>query len=278
MLTIVATESMQNWLQNNLSKYERPSSNQHVKKEYQANTAKGEKFIIKLYNTGTLTIEGNINERIYQSLILNSGEVNYVGCDEVGVGDFLGPTVYVSVKFDQNSLEAISKYGYPIRDSKKLTDDQIKEIYTNLVHLVEHHSQIVYDSQLEQGLNSIAQKVNYHFENVFDYEEETIVIDLFTTENSFYKYSQELHCEWPPNIVLETKADGKYLSVALASIFARAIFLEEMAKLEQKYSMKLPLGAGNNVKEAAQVFARNYSKDELASFAKTTFKTFNEII
>ncbi len=278
MLTIVATKSMLEWLEKNLAKYETTSTNKHVVKQYQTTTSKGEKFVIKVYTTGTLTIEGNISDRIYKSLITNCGENNYVGCDEVGVGDFLGPTVYVSVKIDEKAITAISQTGFPIRDSKKLTDDQIKEIYNNLVHEVEYHSQIVYDSQLEPGLNSIAQKVNYHFENVFDYEDETVVVDLFTTENSFFKYSRELHCEWPQNLVLETKADGKYLSVALASIFARAIFLNEMAKLEAKYDIRLPLGAGAQVKEAGQVFAHRYSKDELATFAKTTFKTFNEIV
>lgn len=278
MLTIVATKSMQKWLKQNLAKYEVESTNKHVTKQYQTTTSKQEKFVIKLYTTGTLTIEGNITERIYKSLIENSGEINFVGCDEVGVGDFLGPTVYVSVKIDQGAIEAISKTGFPIRDSKKLTDDQIKEIYQTLVHDVEHHSQIVYDSQLEAGLNSIGQKVYYHYENVFDYEQETVVVDLFTTENAFFKYSRELECEWPQNLVLETKADGKYLSVALASIFARAIFLEQMAQLEEKWRMKLPLGAGAHAKEGGQVFVRHHSKAELATFAKTTFKTFNELI
>ncbi len=278
MLTIVATKTMQNWLETNLSKYAVNTNNKNITKQYQTTTSKGEKFIIKLYTSGTLTIEGNISERIYTSLIQNCGEENYVGCDEVGVGDFLGPTVYVSVKIDQNAIEAISKTAYPIRDSKKLSDDQIKEIYQTLVHDVEHHSQIVYDSQLEPGLNSIAQKVNYHFENVFDYEQEIVVVDLFTTENAFYKYSSELHCEWPTNLILETKADGKYLSVALASIFARAIFLGEMAKLEAKYGMRLQLGAGAPAKECGQQVIRQHSKAELATFAKTTFKTFNELI
>lgn len=278
MLTIVATAKMQDWLEVNLANFAVPSTNKHVIKQYQANTKKQERFTIKIYTTGTLTIEGNISQRIYKALINNCGENNFVGCDEVGVGDFLGPTVYVSVKIDQHAIDTIAKRNFPIRDSKKLNDDQIMEIYQNLVHDVEHHQQIVFDADLEPGLNSIAQKVNYHFENVFDYESQTVVIDLFTTQKAFYNYSKDLECQWPKDLVLETKADGKYLSVALASIFARAIFLEQMAKLEKHYNMKLPLGAGAQVKIAAQNFINHYSKEELAKFAKTTFKTFDELI
>lgn len=276
MLTLTATKPILTWLEQNLAQYQVPSTNKTITHSYQTETKKGEKFKIDVYTTNTLTITGNISERIYSSLIKASNEINVVGCDEVGVGDFLGPTVYASVKLDQAALNYLSTQHLPIRDSKKLTDPQIIEMYNKLVNKIEFHHQVVFDYEID-NLNSIAQKVYYHFENVFDYEEEQIIIDLFTTEKSFYKYSHDLDIKWTDNIVLETKADGKYLSVALASIIARAIFLQEMSKLEEKYNFELPFGAGNKVKLAAQEFVNKYGKDELATFAKTSFKTFNEL-
>ncbi len=276
MLTLTATKPILNWLENNLKNYQVQSTNKTISHSYQTETSKGEKFKIDVYTTGTLTINGNISERIYSSLIKASNEIGVVGCDEVGVGDFLGPTVYVSVELDQESIDYLSTQYLPIRDSKKLTDIQIIEMYNKLEGKIKYNKQVVFDFEVD-NLNSIAQKVYYHFENVFDYEKEKIIIDLFTTEKSFYKYSNELDINWTKNIVLETKADSKYLSVALASIIARAIFLQEMAKLEEKYDFELPLGAGAKPKDKAQQFINKYGKNELAKFAKTSFKTFNEL-
>jgi ribonuclease HIII len=99
---------------------------------------------------------------------------------------------------------------------------------------------------------------------------------LFTTEKSFYQYSKNLNITWPKDIILQTKADSHFMTVALASIIARALFLIEMDKLNKKYNMIFPLGAGNVI-PTAKKFVKQYSKDELSTFCKTTFKTFNEI-
>ncbi len=279
MLTIIATPKITKWLEENLNKYAQSSTNKTINQLYETTTSKGESFKITVYNNGTLTIQGNIKERIYQKLISQCGEENYIGCDEVGVGDFLGPTVYVAVKFDQTIIEQLARTNLPIRDSKKLTDEQIKQVFNETNQFIEFSSQIVYDYQIED-LNSIGQKVYYHHQNVIttnNNPDDITIIDLFTTIKSFYKYSQELAITWSDNIILETKADNKFLTVALASIYARAIFLEEMAKLEAKYNFTLPLGAGAKPKAAAQGFIDKFSKDELATFCKTSFKTFNEI-
>jgi ribonuclease HIII len=138
---------------------------------------------------------------------------------------------------------------------------------------LDFRKQIVYDSELPENLNNVAQKVYFHHENV---SENPAIIDLFTTEKSFFKYSNELSLKWSDDLILETKADGIYFSVALASIIARAIFLIEMGRLEDKYKMKLPLGAGNVI-ETGRKFIDQYGRDELAKFCKTTFKTFNEL-
>ncbi len=279
MLTIIATPKITKWLEKNLNKYAQSSTNKTINQIYETTTSKGESFKITVYNNGTLTIQGNIKERIYQRLISQCGEDNFIGCDEVGVGDFLGPTVYVAVKFNQSTIEQLAQTNLPIRDSKKLTDEQIKYVFETTNQFIEYSSQIVYDYQIE-NLNSIGQKVYYHHQNVTttaDKLDNTIVIDLFTTVKSFYKYSKDLQITWSDNIILETKADNKFLTVALASIYARAIFLAEMDKLETKYNFSLPLGAGAKPKAAAQEFINQYSKDELATFCKTSFKTFNEI-
>jgi len=273
MYSLLATPKMQEWLARDLCKFEVRPDNQHLKKRFRGSTTSGGTFEVLLYKTGTLVIKGSLKDRIYSALMDQINEFEYYGCDEVGVGDFFGPVVYVGVKLTKSAIEVLKKHHFPIKDSKMLKDHEIISIYNTLKDHVDFNKQIVFDSQLKEGLNNVAQKVYYHHLNT---GEKPAIIDLFTTENAFFKHSKALNITWNDNLILKTKADSIYFSVALASIFARAIFLEEMRKLEDTYKMRFPLGAGN-VLPTARNFVTMYGKDELAKFAKITFKTFNEI-
>ena len=275
MYTLLATPNMIKWLDKNMKQFEEFNPNKYVTKCYIGKTKEGGTFNINLFTTNTITISGSLKKRIYEQLFKQCGEENFIGCDEVGVGDFFGPVVYVSVSFDKDIIELLSKLNLQIRDSKKLDDQEIIDIYKQVVDIVPFSSQICFDSQIDDNLNSIGQKVYFHHQNVLN-QKKRIIIDLFTTENSFYKYSKELNITWPNDIILKTKADSIYMTVALASIIARALFLIEMDKLNKKYQIIFPLGAGN-VLPTARKFVDLYSKEELATFCKTSFKTFNEI-
>jgi len=275
MYTFFATSKMKQWLHENMEQFQVPTTNKTIIKSYHGKTKEGGTFKINLYNTNTITIDGTLKNRLYEKLFLECGEQNMIGCDEVGVGDFFGPTVYVAVEFSQESINQLAKLHLPIRDSKKLKDPEIIEVYHTVKDIINFKSQIAYDSQIDPNHNSIAQKVFYHHKNC-EQSQSQIIIDLFTTEKSFYKYSSNLNITWPNNIILQTKADSHFMTVALASIIARALFLIEMDKLNKKYNMTFPLGAGKVI-PTAKKFIEQYSKDELATFCKTTFKTFNEI-
>ncbi len=274
MLSIVATNQSKLWMKENLNDYVYYPNNKYVEVGYQGKSKAGT-FNIKVYTTNLVTIEGSLSSRIYKQLVINSGEYNYTGCDEVGVGDFFGPTVFASITFDEQSLVYLSEHPVSIKDSKKLTDDEILTTYAKLKDHVKHSFQVVYDRDLDPRLNSISMKSFYHNNNLVDIQKDAI-IDLYTTEKAFDKYTNELNLTWPENLILETKADSKFITVALASIFARAKFIQEMDNLDSKYDYDFPYGA-NNVLPTAREFVKDYSKEELATFCKTSFKTFDEI-
>lgn len=274
MISIVATKTAQKWMKENLAKYATQITNKNIKAAYAGKTKAGN-FTINVYSTNLTTITGSYEARIYKQLVLNSGEFSYTGCDEVGVGDFFGPVVFASVTLDEASLEYIATHPLNIRDSKKLEDYEILNIYATLKEKVTHKIQVVYDRDVDATLNSISMKSYYHNLNLQGITNNAI-IDLYTTENAFNKYTQALNLQWPNPLILETKADGKFLSVALASIFARAKFIQEMDNLDSKYNFSFPYGA-NNVINPAKDFVAKYSKAELATFCKTSFKTFDEI-
>ncbi len=274
MYVLVGNKFMIEWLNTNLKKYEK-----NFQEKYVVNLYKSKDFIINVYQTNTITIEGTLKDRIYIKLINICNENNYLGSDEVGVGDFFGPVIYCTVFFNNSTMEVLKEKKINIKDSKKIKDSEIINIYNNIKDNISYNYEIAYDIN-NRELNSIGQKVYNHHKNINKFSEENVtnnVIDLFTTEKSFFKYSNEMNIKWDSNIILETKADSKFLVVALASIIARAIFLDEIKKIEEKYNLKIPLGNTENVKKTINKFIKEYSKDELAKICKVSFKTFKEL-
>lgn len=273
MFVIVATPEIKLWLKQNLSKYLANNFSKTIEHEYKESRVNGENFVIKIYTNNTLTIEGSLKERIYKQLLTIALNETEIGCDEVGIGDFFGPAVYVAAKLDQETMLKLSTTCVNIRDSKKFSDFEILQAYDIIKDIVKYEAQVVYDYQFD-NLNSVEQKVVYHFKNIGDTSEK-VIIDLFTTVNAFNKYVTKFNIIAPKHLILETKADSKFLSVAVASIIARALFLKEMDNLELKYNFTFPKGSSNkNMDNIIDDFIKKNSIDELKKIAKTSFSTY----
>lgn len=273
MQVMIARPKMVEFLNSTIIQYETRPSGKYVAKEYAH-----PKFNIKIYTTGTMTVQGSKEFDIFKKLMGYTEEEDSLGSDEVGVGDFFGPTVYATVKLTEENLEYIANNYLVIKDSKKMSDDEMFKLFEEHIEgNIEYQVAIAYDKDIPNHLNSIEQKSYYHNKLVNKFDEPRFsVVDLYTTENNFHKVSRKLNLTWPSNLILETKADGKYYSVALASIVARVHFVREMDKLSMKYGIDFPYGA--NVAKEAQRVAGILGRDEMASFCKTSFKTFDNLI
>ncbi len=272
MQVMIAKPKMVEFLNSTISQYESRPSGKYVAKEFNH-----PKFNIKIYTTGTMTVQGSKEYDIYKKLMQYTNEENSLGSDEVGVGDFFGPTVYCCVALTPETIEYIANNYLVIKDSKKMTDDEIFVLYENHIKdKISYECISVFDKDIPSNLNSIDQKSYYHNQLISRFDEPRYsVIDLYTTENNFWKVSNKLNLAWPQNLVLETKADSKFYTVALASIIARYHFVCEMDKLDAKYNYNFPYGA--NVAKEAQKVADILGKDEMANFVKTSFKTYKEL-
>lgn len=268
MRMIIANEKVREWLD---IMYNRFAVDGYSAIDYEHHT-----FKIRLYTNNTLMIQGSEEENIFDQILEVSGEDNYIGCDEVGVGDFFGPSVFVTVRMNDDVKKLIKDNNIPIRDSKKIKDEEIMRIYDVLQDKVEFQSTIIYDKDTDKSMNSVRQKVYYHRQNVLKFKDyDQVVIDLFTTPGSFYEHSLYLGFIWKKEII-EFKADSNYLCVALASILARAIFLKEMNKLKKKYDLNFNYGSVH-VHEQAREFIKRYSKEELGEFCKVSFVTYKDL-
>ncbi|WP_246777990.1 ribonuclease HIII [Mycoplasma zalophi] len=213
---------------------------------------------------------------------------DYIGCDETGVGDFFTPIVFVAAYIEESNYLKIINLG--VKDSKKITDKKILEIAPQIQKLTKYSKMILTqqgNNNLSKFLNANEIKLLFHYKNINKLQEQIdkqAFIDQFSTINSIKKYEQKLlntslGFNLPKHeIIYETKAEDKVLSIACASILARYFLLLEMQKQNQKYNLTFPLGVSSKIIEFGKEFVKLYGKEEIFKVAKTNFKTIKQIL
>ena len=99
-----------------------------------------------------------------------------------------------------------------------------------------------------------------------------IVIDAFTSSQNYEKYLKNEANHFPNPVTLEEKAEGKYLAVAVSSIIARDLFLENLENLGRELGYQLPSGAGTASDKVASKILQAYGMKGLHFCAKLHFK------
>ncbi|MGY6171972.1 ribonuclease HIII [Candidatus Mycoplasma pogonae] len=213
-----------------------------------------------------------------------------IGADETGVGDYFTPLVATAVFIPMENIAFLKTLN--LDDSKKISDKKILELEPILKKYVYHQtsflSQKIYN-ELNQIYNANELKMFLHLKNINylqqKYNVENVIIDLFSTVNTIYKYQTKLVAQKAfnlipikGNLILETKAESKYLSVAVASILARAKLLNLMNEQNKKWNLIFPLGASSLVDAFGKRFIKSFGIDELKKVAKFTFKNTEKIL
>lgn len=208
------------------------------------------------------------------------------GSDEVGTGDTFGPIVVACSLVDETNINILNELN--IKDSKELTDSQILTIAPKLIKKVKYSYVILDNSKYNDmhekyNLNEI--KAILH-NSVYDSLSKLTalpklcIIDEFCPKDYYYNYLSKIeNLEYKKDLTFETKAENKYISVAIASIIARYYFILEFDKLSQKYHIDLAKGSANPILEnQLKEIADKYGKDELKNVAKLHFKNVKKTI
>lgn len=207
-----------------------------------------------------------------------------IGSDEVGTGDYFYPIVVSACFMDKENIKYLESLG--VHDSKKLTDEKITRIAPLILKKIPCESIILsnkeYNEYHDQGINMNKMKAIMHNKVLYKmkskgYRYSKIIVDQFAKDYSYFGYLRNIP-EKVTNITFLTKAEDKNLSVACASIISRYIFLNEKKKIEEKFNMTLPLGAGSKVDEAGKELVKKYGKDVLNDLVKISFKNTERII
>ena len=252
---------------------------------------KPENCVITCYTSGKTVFQGK-DANVYaaafmevQDEIPNTTTTNQypqAGSDEVGTGDYFGPVCVCASYVTKDDVDFLVKLG--VRDSKQMSDADMLKIGPLLMERIPHSLLIVPPQKYNQvhesnNLNAIKAKLhNQAYINLAKKIElpSFKIIDQFTPETSYYRYLKN-----EPQIIrdihFETKAEDKYLSVAVGSIISRYGFLKTWEEMEKKYNMTLPKGSGDQVDIVAQAFVERYGLERLGEIAKLHFKNTEKI-
>ncbi|MGI6484585.1 MAG: ribonuclease HIII [Candidatus Dojkabacteria bacterium] len=245
-----------------------------------------------LYTSRKLVFQGKedfdeIVAKVKQGLETKEVAVKpHIGVDEVGKGDYFGPLVVVACFVNEESVKKFIDIG--VGDSKKFSDGKIMKIYEQMKDYPYYYPSIVspeeYNRLIKDTGNVAILLAKQHSKVIEmaleDLKEKNIeckkvVIDQFSSKQN--RVRDELGT-LGKSVEFEQYHKGESdIAVACASVFARAIFLEEMQKMSDSYYFSFPKGASNVIPSAKEFLAK-HGMDELSKVAKVSFKTTQSIL
>ena len=253
--------------------------------------AKVKGVTVLVYTSGKVVFQGANAETIaeqfgYQSASQSASDtvsgqnIPLIGSDEVGNGSYFGGLAVVASFVTPDDHALLKKLG--VDDSKNLTDSKIRQIAPILENNIKHKALLLspqkYNQVDDKGKmhNAVSVKVALHNQAIYlllqdGVKPEKIVIDAFTSRQNYQKYLKNEANQFANPLTLEEKAEGKYLAVAVSSIIARNLFLENLDKLSQEVQYKLPSGAGSQSDKAASQILTAYGMSGLEHTAKLHF-------
>ena len=240
---------------------------------------------VSIYTSGKVLLQGEGAEKYasffgYQVVEENRGQ-NFplIGTDEVGNGSYFGGLAVVASFVTPDQHAFLRKLG--VGDSKTLTDQKIRQIAPILKEKIQHQALLLspskYNEVIGDRYNAVSVKVALHNQAIYlllqkGIQPEKIVIDAFTSAKNYDKYLTQEANRFNNPISLEEKAEGKYLAVAVSSIIARDLFLENLENLGRELGYQLPSGAGTASDKVASQILQAYGMQGLNFCAKLHFK------
>lgn len=253
--------------------------------------AKVKGVTVLVYTSGKVVFQGANAETIaeqfgYQSANQSTSDtvsgqnMPLIGSDEVGNGSYFGGLAVVASFVTPDDHALLKKLG--VDDSKNLTDSKIRQIAPVLENNIKHKALLLSPQKYNQVVgkgkmhNAVSVKVALHNQAIYlllqdGVKPEKIVIDAFTSRQNYQKYLKNEANQFANPLTLEEKAEGKYLAVAVSSIIARNLFLENLDKLSQEVQYKLPSGAGSQSDKVASQILATYGMSGLEHTAKLHF-------
>ena len=163
-----------------------------------------------------------------------------LGIDEAGRGPLIGPMVMAGVLADEADLAYLAKIG--VKDSKMLSRAKRNELFIKIKEIANKYEIVVVSpEEIDNAVNSGKTNLNYL---EADKSAEIInkigngvkaFIDCPSNNIENYKAYLLKAAKVNANLVVEHKADEKYIVVSAASILAKVTRDNEIDKLKKAY-------------------------------------------
>jgi len=238
----------------------------------------GPKGHIEASKWGEVTLENKKEEEKIH--IVDFGE--QIGSDEVGVGDFYLPMIVVAAYMNSHQYQRLKELG--VTDSKKLSDKKIRELGPILIKEFKFSKLTLpnekYNEMISKGENLNSLKAKMHNRALNNLHKEyidviAIYVDQFVSEERYYSYLDKKDEPILKGISFKTKGESRFPSVAVASVIARYYFLLEKDKLEAKYGLEFPFGAGKKADEFKKILLDKVGQEEFDKLVKQNFKNYS---
>ncbi len=191
---------------------------------------------VTFYSNLTILFKGTIDNDLYNLIDIIIDKELYVGSDEVGVGESIGPLVAAAIKFKSyEDKKKVILNG--IKDSKKMTAKEIKEKADFIKKHVEYYTatleplkfnEVYKSNQNVKAINALLQN---ELHKKFEGRGLTHVTDQFVNEDKYNEYINNSDNEaFKGKLLLLTKAEEQYLEVSAAAIISKDIFNEWVIK------------------------------------------------
>ena len=263
--------------------------------------AKLEKSVITFYATNTVLFQGvdetneyNIWANKFNMTQIKTKTPNYsvyenmtaIGCDEVGTGDYFGPIVVCSAFVRSDQISELKKLG--VKDSKLLLDDAIIDIALKLRNIITYTILVLSPSKFNDlhksnsdNLNFIKaclhnKSINSILKKLENVKYDAILIDEFTPKEKYLEYLKKVP-DVNDSVILVPKGEKVHISIAAASILARAAFLKEMKELSKTVKVDLLKGASSSVDRQAVGLIKSFGFNVLHDIAKLKFANTEKI-
>ncbi|HEU4685842.1 MAG TPA: ribonuclease HIII [Nitrospira sp.] len=212
---------------------------------------------------------------------MSHNQVERIGIDESGKGDYFGPLVIAAVFVDATTESELRLMQ--VRDSKKITDGRILEMAPDIKTICPH-SVVAIGPQKYNELYGKIRNLNRllawgHARALENLLERVACPRAISDQFGDERYILHALQQKGRGIILEqrTKAESD-MAVAAASILARAEFLIRLKRLSEEIGTTLPKGASQAVELAAKMVVKKHGPERLGTVAKLHFKTTKTVL
>jgi ribonuclease HIII len=215
----------------------------------------------------------------------------HVGTDEAGKGDFFGPLVTAGVYVDERTAKLLRALS--VRDSKLVSDRELRGLATNIRNVVEEERRAViilaprrynelYKQMRSEGKNLNTLLAWAHTRAIEDLighglRPKFILSDQFG-DKRYIESRLMVDTRLSGVPVLQMHRAEADVAVAAASILARDAFLRWLEQAGKTLGLIVPKGASPKVIETGKLLVGRMGADGLKDYAKVSFKTMEKVL